>query len=125
MLTEIQDGLQISKFWAGILTTIPVLCFGIFGPLAPMLSSRIGIERTIFVLFLVLTAAIGLRYFEFKIPLVLSTLAAGAAIGMAGVLLPVVIRRDFPHHIGLMTGFYTMVLSAGGATGAGLTPVIE
>ena len=45
MLTEIQDGLQISSFWAGILTTIPVLCFGIFGPLAPMLSSRIGVER--------------------------------------------------------------------------------
>jgi CP family cyanate transporter-like MFS transporter len=44
---------------------------------------------------------------------------------MAGVLLPVVIRRDFPHHIGLMTGLYTVVLSAGGATGAGLTPVIE
>ena len=74
---------------------------------------------------LVLTAAIGLRYFDLTIPLVLSTLAAGAAIGMAGVLLPVVIRRDFPHHIGLMTGFYTMALSAGGATGAGLTPVIE
>jgi CP family cyanate transporter-like MFS transporter len=125
VLTEIQGSLQISSFWAGILTTIPVLCFGLFGPLAPMLASRLGIERAIFLLFLALTAAIGLRYFDFKIPLVLSTLAAGAAIGMAGVLLPVVIRRDFPHHIGLMTGLYTMVLSAGGATGAGLTPVIE
>src|SRR4051812_46287426 len=125
MLTEIQDGLQISSFWAGILTTIPVLCFGIFGPLAPVLSSRIGVERAIFLLFLVLATGIGLRQFDFKILLVLSTLAAGASIGMAGVLLPVVIRRDFPHQIGLMTGLYTMVLSIGGATGAGLTPMIE
>jgi CP family cyanate transporter-like MFS transporter len=125
MLAEIQNGLQLSKFWTGILTTIPVLCFGIFGPLAPMLSSRIGIGRAIFLLFPALTTAIGLRYFNLKSSLVLSTLATGAAIGMAGVLLPVVIRRDFPQQIGLMTGIYTMVLSVGGATCAGLTPVIE
>jgi CP family cyanate transporter-like MFS transporter len=125
MLTEIQDGLQISSFWAGILTTIPVLCFGIFGPLAPVLSSRIGVERAIFLLFLVLATGIGLRQFDFKTLLVLSTLTAGASIGMAGVLVPVVIRRDFPRQIGLMTGLYTMVLSIGGATGAGLTPMIE
>jgi CP family cyanate transporter-like MFS transporter len=44
---------------------------------------------------------------------------------MAGVLLPVIIRRDFPNRLGLMTGLYTMVLSIGGASAAGLTPVIE
>ena len=53
------------------------------------------------------------------------TLVAGAAIGMAGVLLPVVIRRRFPERIGSMTGLYTMILSVGGASAAGLTPILE
>ena len=57
--------------------------------------------------------------------LIVSTLIAGAAIGIAGVLLPVIIRRDFPHRLGLMTGLYTMVLSIGGASAAGLTPILE
>ena len=62
-----------------------MLCFGIFGPLAPTLfiTNR---DRThdLRGLFWFSQLAIGLRYFESKIPLVLSTLAAGAAIGDGG-----------------------------------------
>ncbi|WP_210485945.1 MFS transporter [Microvirga antarctica] len=125
MLAEIQAGLDISSFQAGILTTIPVLCFGVFGPLAPMVSARFGIEKAIAILLLVLAAGLGLRTIGSTTALVSSTLLAGATIGMAGVLLPVIIRRDFPHRLGLMTGLYTMILSVGGASAAGLTPMIE
>jgi len=125
MLAEIQRGLGISSFWAGILTMIPVLCFGLFGPLAPLLSARLGIEKAIFGMFAMLAAALGLRLVESSLALIVSTLVAGAAIGIAGVLLPVIIRRDFPHRLGLMTGLYTMVLSIGGASAAGLTPILE
>ena len=125
LLAEIQRGLQIGSFWTGILTTIPVLCFGVFGPLAPMVSSRLGLERAIFLLLLLLAAGLGLRAFPLGAAIVISTLAAGAAIGMTGVLLPVVIRRNFPNRLGLMTGLYTMVLSLGGASAAGLTPLLE
>ncbi|MBF9232298.1 MFS transporter [Microvirga sp. BT350] len=125
ILAEIRQGLEISSFWTGILTTTPVLCFGLFGPLAPLLSARLGLERATFLLFVLLAASLGLRIFPSHAALMASTLAAGAAIGMAGVLLPVVIRRDFSHRLGLMTGLYTMVLSVGGASAAGLTPVLE
>lgn len=125
VLSEIQVGLHINSFWAGILTMAPVLCFGATGPLAPMLSSRLGLERAIFLLFMLLAFSLGLRAAPHSAAIAASTVAAGAAIGMAGVLLPVVIRRDFPNRLGLMTGVYTMVLSLGGASAAGLTPVIE
>jgi CP family cyanate transporter-like MFS transporter len=125
MLTEIQSDLHVSSLWTGILTTVPVICFGLFGPMAPMLAARVGLERAIILLLLLLAASLGLRTVANAPTLLMSTLMAGAAIGMVGVLLPVVIRRDFPHQLGLMTGFYTMVLSLGGASAAGITPMIE
>ncbi|QRM31585.1 MFS transporter [Microvirga sp. VF16] len=125
MVTEIQQSLGLSGAWIGILTTMPVLCFGIFGPLAPLLSARFGLERAIALLLTGLAAGLVLRVLPNSMALFASTLLAGAAIGMAGVLLPVVIRRRFPHRLGPMTGLYTMILSVGGASAAGLTPIFE
>jgi len=125
MVTEIQTDLDLSRAWIGILTTVPVLCFGAFGPLAPFLSAMLGLERAIAVLLLGLAAGLALRAMPASIALFGGTLVAGAAIGMVGVLLPVVIRRRFPAHLGPMTGFYTMILSIGGASAAGLTPILE
>ncbi|NIX78330.1 MFS transporter [Microvirga terricola] len=123
MLAEIQASLHVSGFWTGVLTTAPVLCFGIFGPLAPLASSRLGLEKTTALLLLLLAAGLALRTLPDIVPLVTSAIMAGAAIGMIGVLLPVIIRRDFSHRLGLVTGLYTMTLSFGGAIGAGFTPV--
>ena len=96
MVTEIQQSLGLSGVWIGVLTTMPVLCFGIFGPLAPLLSAKLGLERAIALLLMGLAAGLALRVLPQSAALFASTLLAGAAIGMAGVLLPVVIRRRFP-----------------------------
>ncbi|MBQ0824244.1 MFS transporter [Microvirga sp. HBU67558] len=125
MAAEIQNGLGLSSVWIGVLTTLPVLCFGIFGPFAPLLSAKLGLERAIALLLTGLAAGLALRMLPLSSALFAGTLVAGAAIGMAGVLLPVVIRRRFPGRLGLMTGLYTMVLSIGGASAAGLTPILE
>lgn len=123
MLPEIQASLHVTGFWAGVLTTAPVFCFGIFGPLAPLVSSRLGLERTVALLLLLLAAGLALRVLPASVPVVASAIMAGAAIGMIGVLLPVIIHRDFTHRLGFVTGLYTMTLSLGGAAGAGLTPL--
>ncbi|MCC2650925.1 MAG: hypothetical protein K0Q60_1080, partial [Microvirga sp.] len=125
MVAEIQAGLGLGGVWMGVMTTMPVLCFGAFGPLAPFLSARLGLERTIAALLVGLAAGLALRALPTSLALFAGTLVAGASIGMAGVLLPVVIRRRFPERIGSMTGLYTMVLSIGGASAAGLTPLFE
>jgi CP family cyanate transporter-like MFS transporter len=125
MLAEVERDLHVSGFWTGMLTTMPVLCFGLFGPLAPLLSARIGLERAAFLLMLMLAAGLGLRAFAVDAVLIVSTLIAGASIGMVGVLLPVVIKRDFHNRLGMAAGLYTMVLSLGGASAAGLSPTIE
>ncbi|MBD2751018.1 MFS transporter [Microvirga sp. BT688] len=125
MVAEIQTSLGLGGVWIGVLTTMPVLCFGAFGPIAPFLSAKLGLERTIAALLMCLAAGLALRALPVSLALFTGTLVAGAAIGMAGVLLPVVIRRRFPGRIGSMTGLYTMILSIGGASAAGLTPIIE
>ncbi|WP_343074118.1 MFS transporter [Microvirga zambiensis] len=125
VLTDVEQALAVGRLWTGFITTAPVLCFGIFGLLAPWLAGRLGLERAIALLLLLLFMGLALRIQVSSVGLVVSTLISGAAIGMAGVLLPVVIRRDFPERAGIATGLYTMAMSIGGASAASLTPILE
>ncbi|WP_232301047.1 MFS transporter [Caldimonas taiwanensis] len=121
VLAWIQASLGLSATAAGLLTTLPVLCLGLFAPLAPRLAGRWGSERTVFVVLLVLAAGTALRAVLGAGGLFLGALLAGASIGIIGVLLPSLIKRDFPQHIGPMMGLYTMALCLGAALAAGAT----
>jgi len=121
VLPEIMQTLGISAATASVLTMAPVLCLGLFGFIAPRLTDRFGPERTVIGALLVLAAGIALRGLPVFPSLLTGTLLAGAGIGIAGVLLPSLVKRDFPHLAGLMTGVYTMALCTGAATAAGLT----
>ncbi|WP_416311378.1 CynX/NimT family MFS transporter [Pseudomonas sp. W03] len=121
LLNTVRDGTGLSAASAGLLTTLPVLCLGLFAPLAPMLARRLGAERTVLLILLSLAAGIVLRSLFPVAGLFLGSLVAGASIGIIGVLLPGIVKRDFPHIAGTMTGVYTMALCLGAATAAGAT----
>jgi CP family cyanate transporter-like MFS transporter len=53
--------------------------------------------------------------------LFLGTLLIGIGVAIANVLMPGVLKQDFPGHVGIMTGLYTMTMSAGAAVAAGTT----
>jgi CP family cyanate transporter-like MFS transporter len=125
VLAAIRNSTGLSSTGAGLLTTLPVVCFGVFAPLAPRLASRFGAERVVLVSLLVLAAAIGARVFFDIAGLFLGTMIAGATIGMIMVLLPGIIKRDFSRQAGAMTGVYTMALCLGAAMSAGLTVPLE
>jgi CP family cyanate transporter-like MFS transporter len=125
VLAAISSGIGLSSTGAGLLTTLPVVCFGVFAPLAPWLASRLGGERAVLYGLLVLAAALGGRVFFDVAGLFAGTLVAGATIGMIMVLLPGIIKRDFPRQAGAMTGVYTMALCLGAAMSAGLTVPLE
>ena len=125
VLPEIMRGTGLSPGAAGLLTTLPVLCLGLFAPLAPGLAARFGAERVILALLALLAAGTALRGIG-TIPALLSGAAlAGAAIAVVNVLLPGLVKRDFPDHLALMTGSFTMALSAGAAAAAGLTVPLQ
>src|SRR5690606_9314186 len=115
------QGTGLTSISAGYLTTLPVLCLGAFAPLAPMLAQRIGPERTLLLALLVLAVGTGLRGLGSIEALFVGTAMGGAAIAVGNVLLPSVVKRDFPKAPALMTGLYTMALCGGAATAAALT----
>lgn len=126
LLSDIREALSLSASAAGLLTTAPVLCLGVFGPLAPWLSRRIGSERTTGLFLLVLAAGCLVRAVGGPGALFTGTVLAGAGIGVIGILLPALLKRDFPQHAAALTGVYTFLLCLGAALAAGLTaPVAE
>jgi CP family cyanate transporter-like MFS transporter len=125
VLAAISNSIGLSSTGAGLLTTLPVVCFGVFAPLAPRLANRLGAERVVLYGLLVLAAALGGRVFFDVAGLFVGTLVAGATIGIVMVLLPGIIKRDFARQAGAMTGVYTMALCLGAAMSAGLTVPLE
>lgn len=126
MLVRIQQDLGLSGLAIGVLTTLPVLCLGLFAPLAPWLTRLLGAERTLSVALLVLGIALVVRANSHPLPLYLGTLGVGAAIGIAGTLLPALVKRELAQGADLVTGVYTMALCLGGALGAGFSvPLAE
>src|SRR5690606_4787099 len=57
--------------------------------------------------------------------LFVGTAIAGACIAVGNVLLPGLVKRDFPDRTALLTGLYTMALCGGAAAAAGLTLPVE
>ena len=126
LLSDMLHQQVLTSTQAGYLTTLPVLCLGIFAPLAPWLSQRIGNKRSLLVVMLLLTAGTAIRGQGNLFPLFLGSAMAGMAIAIGNVLLPAIVKKEFPHAIALMTGSYTMALCAGAAAAAaGTLPLVK
>ncbi len=125
LLNDVSTSLGLSAARAGLLTTLPVLCLGLFAPLAPILARRFGAERVVLGILLTLAAGILLRSAFGEVGLFAGSLIAGASIGIIGVLLPGIVKRDFAKQAGTMTGVYTMALCLGAALAAGATVPIS
>ncbi|MCM8912007.1 CynX/NimT family MFS transporter [Pseudomonas inefficax] len=121
VLGLVSEGLGLNASQAGLLTTLPVLCLGLFAPLAPVLARRFGSERVILGILATLALGIVVRSSLGATGVFLGSLMAGASIGIIGVLLPGIVKRDFPQHAGTLTGVYTMALCLGAAMAAGAT----
>ncbi|WP_411829931.1 CynX/NimT family MFS transporter [Pseudomonas frederiksbergensis] len=121
LLSDVSKSLGLSAAQAGLLTTLPVLCLGLFAPLAPVLARRFGAERVVLGILLTLAGGIVLRSSFGQFGLFAGSILAGASIGVIGVLLPGIVKRDFAKQAGAMTGVYTMALCLGAAMAAGAT----
>ncbi|TAM11991.1 MAG: MFS transporter [Nevskiaceae bacterium] len=121
LLPDIGAALGLSPAAQGYVTTLPVLCMGLFAPLAPLLARRFGVERTVVGLLVLLALGTGLRG-AFGVPgLFFGTALAGAAIAVANVLLPALVKRDFGGHVPLVTSLYSMMMNVGAAIAAAAT----
>ncbi|MYS22151.1 MFS transporter, CP family, cyanate transporter [Streptomyces sp. DvalAA-14] len=121
MLDTIRHDTGMSTAAAGLLTTLPLLCFGLLAPLVPRLGRRFGTEPVLLATMVTICAGTALRLVPSAPALLGGTVVIGAGIAVANVLLPGLIKREFGSRVGLMTGLYSMSLSLGAALAAGIT----
>jgi CP family cyanate transporter-like MFS transporter len=121
LIGQIRADTGISNGVAGLLTTLPLLAFGLLSPIAPRVARWFGTERVLLASLLVLAAGILLRWAGAVAALFLGTVVLGAAIAVANVLLPSLVKREFPGHAGLMTSVYSTSLGISAAFAAGVS----
>jgi CP family cyanate transporter-like MFS transporter len=114
VLDELTRDLGMSATTAGVLTTLPVLAFALFGALAPGLARRLGAHRLTLSALAAVAVGLGGRALTDDV-LVFLTLSLLALAGMAtaNVLLPTLVKLHFPHRIGLLTSLYSTALAVG------------
>lgn len=121
-LETIQAELGLNSASVSLLTAIPVLCMGFFAPAAPVISRRIGLERTIRYCLLLIAVATGLRYWAHNnAVLLLSAALLGIGLAVAGPSLSGYIKRNFAERAPAMIGVYSVGIGLGASLGAGIT----
>ncbi|WP_371811563.1 CynX/NimT family MFS transporter [Sporosarcina sp. Te-1] len=117
----IKDEMNISNTSAGMVTTLPLLAFALFSPIVPKLGQKFGVERIILGSVVFLTVGIVIRSLSGATTLYIGTAILGLAISVGNVLLPGLIKREFPERIGLMTGVYSISMNLFGAIASGVS----
>jgi MFS transporter, CP family, cyanate transporter len=126
LIGQIRADTGISYGVAGLLTALPLLAMGVLSPIAPLLARRLGMERVLLASMLVLAAGILLRSAGTAAALFLGTAILGAGIAVGNVLLPGLVKREFPERVGLMTSTYSTALAVSAAIAAGASfPVAD
>ena len=113
--------LHLTAAATGLLTTLPVVCMGLFAPVAAVASRRFGRGRVLAAAVALILGGTALRVAGGAVPLWASTVLAGIGIAVAGALLPALVRARFPRWVGPVTGLYTAGLIGGAMLAAALT----
>ncbi|MGC9410879.1 CynX/NimT family MFS transporter [Streptomyces sp. DZ1-3] len=122
LLEEVRDGLGMSGSVAGLLTSVPPLCFAVFGVTAPRLARRFGPGAVVFAGMAAITAGLVIRpYAGGTAGFLAATALALMGIAVSNVLMPVIVKRYFPDRVGSMTGLYSMALAFGTSVAAAAT----
>ncbi|UUX95909.1 MFS transporter [Aquabacterium sp. J223] len=120
LLKELHADTGLAIGVLGLLVTMPLLAFALVSPLAPAMARRLGLERTLAAALALLAAGIVLRSLPGSVPLFAGSALLGSAIAVGNVLLPALVRRDFPARIGVMTSVFVTTMAGTAAVGVGL-----
>ncbi|WP_030859131.1 CynX/NimT family MFS transporter [Streptomyces sp. NRRL F-2747] len=122
LFEEVRTGLGMSGTVAGLITSVPALCFAVFGVTAPRLSRRFGPAAVVCAGMAAVAAGLLIRPFAHGAAGFLAASALSlAGIALTNVLLPVIVKRWFPDRVGTMTGLYSMALALGTSLAAAVT----
>lgn len=120
VLDEVRHDLNLGSGTAPVLISLPLVAFAVVSPLAPALGRRWGLELTLAVSLIGVAAGAVVRSVPGPGLLWVGTALLGVAIAVVNVVLPALVKRDFPDRIGPVTGAYSATQAAFSALAAGL-----
>jgi len=119
LVSEIRLDTGLSSSSIGLLTTLPVLAFGFFSVLTPLFTRKIGTEGTMAMALILLIGGIFLRIHPSILALYSGTILLGIGIALGNVLLPGIVKKQFPERTGQLTGLYSAALGIGATVASG------
>ncbi|WP_067475593.1 CynX/NimT family MFS transporter [Actinomadura hibisca] len=125
LLTDIRNEFHLSGTAAGALTTLPLVCFGAYGLVAPFLRRTPRSETLLVSSMTLLVAALLLRLLDAPAALFTGSLVAGIAISIGNIAMPAIIKRDHPTSIPTVTAVYSVAVTIGAAASSGLAVPVE
>lgn len=117
----IQQDLRINNLATGIITTIPLLAFALFSSFVSAMTSWWGNRKMLFVALILIVMGMFIRYTENVYILYLGTLIIGIGITVINVLIPSIIKSDFPGKVGFLTSIYSTSMAAVAGLASGLS----
>jgi CP family cyanate transporter-like MFS transporter len=121
LVTHIRDSTGLSNSMLGLLTTLPLIAFGVMSSFASLFTRRFGIGGTLLGAMFILAIGIGLRSLNGIVPLFLGTILLGVAIAFGNVLLPSLVKWKFSSNSGFITSLYSAVLAIGSSIASGIS----
>jgi CP family cyanate transporter-like MFS transporter len=120
VLSQIMDDVGLISSAAGFLTALPLLTFALFSPLASQFSRRLGLEPSLLLALFLIAAGVILRSWGAIPTLYLGTVLIGIGIAIGNVLLPVVVKINFPTRISIVTSIYIFTMGIGSTLSSSL-----
>ncbi|TYR81886.1 MFS transporter [Priestia megaterium] len=122
LLEELRSELHMSASTASLLTSVPVLCMGLFSPLSASLGKRFGMERVIGAALILIGIGTLLRLFTYTTGfLIMTAFLAGVGIAAIGPLLSGFIKKHFDEKVPAIISLYTVALTLGAVVSSWLS----
>ena len=126
ILGPLKSILDINNTVAGFITTIPLIAFAIFSPMVAKISNKVGLEKTLLLAAIIISIGLALRFHINTYVFFITTFIIGVGITIGNVLLPGLVKKYYPEKLGLMTGFYAVIMNIGAAVAAGISyPILS
>ena len=125
LLDTIRVDTGLSSSVAGLIITLPMVCFALFSLGAPQLARRAGLDWAVIGAMVLVAVGSLLRTASPVAALFTGTVVIGAGIAIGNVLVPALIKRDFPHSTGVMMAVYGLGMSIGGTLAAALVVPVQ
>ncbi len=121
LIRLIREDINISNGIAGLLTSLPLIAFATVSPIVPKIARKLTNERALIIGLVLIILGIGIRSVSILTLLLIGTLIIGTGIAICNVLLPSIIKDNFPLKIAFMTGLYTTAMGVFAAAASGLS----